>query len=410
MKVTQTMLTTNIEIRKNKKFTTAVVGCFLRLPLTSHNLAFSSLLARLQMNTSLAYPTIATQQQKLAQLYDLQFDVLPQLFGKEIILTYYANFVEPAEILDPDYTYDEIIETLSQIIKSPSYNQNLLAYAKRQLEEDYNELMEQPANYAIDRFFKLWYRDHPNYAENFMGPIQEIKDAGLDEMNNFVSSLRDVPMAVLGMARDNNQLTKLVNQYFRGAGIIKQFEVDDLTIPAENNPLEKTEEQDNAQAQLLMGFGFKQKITYQGQIAGLLLSQYLAGDQSSKLFNQIREELGAAYDVEANSFANNNLFLINAGLDPAKIEDAKRIVFNEMQRIADGEIDEALFKKSKKSLERNTKIGLDGQNWQLGQALRSALFPEYTNFDRAAAIKRATSHQLVDFVKNLFFNESYILK
>ena len=270
--------------------------------------------------------------------------------------------------------------------------------------------MEQPANYAIDRFFKLWYRDHPDYAENFMGPIQEIKDAGLDEMNNFVSSLRDVPMAVLGMARDNNQLTKLVNQYFRGAGIIKQFEVDDLTIPAENNPLEKTEEQDNAQAQLLMGFGFKQKITYQGQIAGLLLSQYLAGDQSSKLFNQIREELGAAYDVEANSFANNNLFLINAGLDPAKIEDAKRIVFNEMQRIADGEIDEALFKKSQKSLERNTKIGLDGQNWQLGQALRSALFPEYTNFDRAAAIKRATSHQLVDFVKNLFFNESYILK
>ena len=410
MKLTQTMLTTNIEIRKNKKSTTAVVGCFLRLPLTSHNLAFSSLLARLQMNTSLAYPTIATQQQKLAQLYDLQFDVLPQLFGKEIILTYYANFVEPAEILDPDYTYDEIIETLSQIIKSPSYDQNLLAYAKRQLEEDYNELMEQPANYAIDRFFKLWYRDHPDYAENFMGPIQEIKDAGLDEMNNFVSSLRDVPMAVLGMARDNNQLTKLVNQYFRGAGIIKQFEVDDLTIPAENNPLEKTEEQDNAQAQLLMGFGFKQKITYQGQIAGLLLSQYLAGDQSSKLFNQIREELGAAYDVEANSFANNNLFLINAGLDPAKIEDAKRIVFNEMQRIADGEIDEALFKKSKKSLERNTKIGLDGQNWQLGQALRSALFPEYTNFDRAAAIKRATSHQLVDFVKNLFFNESYILK
>ena len=410
MKVTQTMLTTNIEIRKNKKFTTAVVGCFLRSPLTSHNLAFSSLLARLQMNTSLAYPTIATQQQKLAQLYDLQFDVLPQLFGKEIILTYYANFIEPAEILDPDYTYDEIIETLSQIIKSPSYNQNLLAYAKRQLEEDYNELMEQPANYAIDRFFKLWYRDHPDYAENFMGPIQEIKDAGLDEMNNFVSSLRDVPMAVLGMARDNNQLTKLVNQYFRGAGIIKQFEVDDLTIPAENNPLEKTEEQDNAQAQLLMGFGFKQKITYQGQISGLLLSQYLAGDQSSKLFNQIREELGAAYDVEANSFANNNLFLINAGLDPAKIEDAKRIVFNEMQRIADGEIDEALFKKSQKSLERNTKIGLDGQNWQLGQALRSALFPEYTNFDRAAAIKRATSHQLVDFVKNLFFNESYILK
>lgn len=410
MKVIRTMLTTNIAIRKNKKFTTAALGCFLRLPLTNHNLAFASLLARLQMNTSLAYPTLAAQQKKLAELYDLQLDIMPQLFGKEIILTYYANFVEPTEVLDPDYTYDEIVETLSQIIKSPSYDRDWFAYAKRQLEDDYRELMEQPANYAINRFFKIWYRDRPEYAENFMGSIEEIKNAAFTEMDNFIDSLRNVPMAVIGMGRDNKLLTKLINRSFRGAGIIKQFQVDDLTIPVVNNPIEKVDEQNNIQAQLLMGFGFKQKITYQGQIVGMLLSQYLAGDQSSKLFNQIREELGAAYDVGATNFANNCLFLVNTGLDPTKVEDAKRIIFNEMQKVADGQIDEKLFKKSKKALLRNTKIGLDSQNWQLGQALRGELFLDYLNFDREAAIKRATPHQLVDFVQNLFFNESYVLK
>ena len=405
------MLTTNIEIRKNKKFTTAVLGCFLRLPLTSNNLALASLIAKLQMNASRDYPSIMEQQQKLTELYDLELDIMPQLFGKEIILSYYANFVEPSEILDPDYTYEKIIETISQIIKFPYYDHNTwLGYAQQQLREDYDELMGQPANYAIERFFRLWYRDQPEYADSFMGSIEKIENATYDDVDNFVSYMRSRPITVLGMARDNNQVTKLVNQYFRGAGIIKKFEVDDLTIPAQDNPIEKTEEQDNAQAQLLMGFGFKQNITYQGQISGLLLSQYLAGDQSSKLFSQIREELGAAYDVEASSFANNNLFLINAGLDPDKIGDAKRIVFNEMQKIADGEVDDSLFKKAKKSLERSTKIGLDGQNWQLGQALRGALFPDYVNFDRAAAIKKATPHQLVDFVKNLFFNESYVLK
>ena len=81
-----------------------------------------------------------------------------------------------------------------------------------------------------------------------------------------------------------------------------------------------------------------------------------------------------------------------------------------MQKVADGQIDEKLFKKSKKALLRNTKIGLDSQNWQLGQALRGELFLDYLNFDREAAIKRATPHQLVDFVQNLFFNESYVLK
>lgn len=404
------MLTTNITIRKNKKFTTAGIGCFLRLPLTNHNLAFASLLSRLQMNTSLSYPTIAAQQRKLAQLYDLQLDIMPQLFGNQIILMYYANFVEPIEVLDPDYTYEEIIQTISQIIRFPAYDNNLFDYAKRQLEDEYREIMVQPSNYALDRFFKLWYEDQPEYAENFMGPIDEIKNATIVEMRDFIENLRDMPMAVIGMGRDNQLMTKILRNIFKGAGIIKKFQVSDLVIPAKRKLIEKVDEQDNIQAQLLMGFGFKQRISYQEQIVGLLLEQYLAGDQSSKLFSQIREELGAAYDVQASDFANNSLFLINAGIDPQKVEPAKRIILNEMQKLMDGNIDEELFRKSKKAVYRNTRIGLDNQNWQLGQALRAELLPDYLDFDREAAIKKATSHQLINFVQNLFFNESYILK
>lgn len=404
------MLTTNITIRKNKKFTTAGIGCFLRLPLTNHNLAFASLLSRLQMNTSLSYPTIAAQQRKLAQLYDLQLDIMPQLFGNQIILMYYANFVEPIEVLDPDYTYEEIIQTISQIIRFPAYDNNLFDYAKRQLEDEYREIMVQPSNYALDRFFKLWYEDQPEYAENFMGPIDEIKNATIVEMRDFIENLRDMPMAVIGMGRDNQLMTKILRNIFKGAGIIKKFQVSHLVIPAKRKLIEKVDEQDNIQAQLLMGFGFKQRISYQEQIVGLLLEQYLAGDQSSKLFSQIREELGAAYDVQASDFANNSLFLINAGIDPQKVEPAKRIILNEMQKLMDGNIDEELFRKSKKAVYRNTRIGLDNQNWQLGQALRAELLPDYLDFDREAAIKKATPHQLINFVQNLFFNESYILK
>lgn len=296
------MLTTNITIRKNKKFTTAGIGCFLRLPLTNHNLAFASLLSRLQMNTSLSYPTIAAQQRKLAQLYDLQLDIMPQLFGNQIILMYYANFVEPIEVLDPDYTYEEIIQTISQIIRFPAYDNNLFDYAKRQLEDEYREIMVQPSNYALDRFFKLWYEDQPEYAENFMGPIDEIKNTTIVEMRDFIENLRDIPMAVIGMGRDNQLMTKILRNIFKGAGIIKKFQVSDLVIPAKRKLIEKVDEQDNIQAQLLMGFGFKQRISYQEQVVGLLLEQYLAGDQSSKLFSQIREELGAAYDVQAMLF------------------------------------------------------------------------------------------------------------
>ncbi|NMB32076.1 MAG: insulinase family protein, partial [Lactobacillus sp.] len=188
------------------------------------------------------------------------------------------------------------------------------------------------------------------------------------------------------------------------------FQTTGLTIPANKNLIEKVDEQGNAQAQLLMGFGINHTINYQEQIVGLLLSQYLAGDQSSKLFSKIREELGAAYAVEASCFANNSLFLINAGLDPDQVESAKRVILNEIENLAAGNVDEELFKKAQKALYRNTKIGLDSQNWQMGQAFRGELFSDYLDFDRETAIKKVTTHQLVSFVQNLFFNESYILK
>lgn len=410
MKVIQTMLTTSIAIRKNKKFTTAVIGCFLRLPLTKHNLAYASLLARIQMNSSLSYPSLALQQKRLAELYDLQLEIMPQVFGKEILLTYYANFVEPIEILDPHYTYEEILNVIAQIVNQPNFAEPLVEYAKRQLAEEYQELIEQPSNYALEQFFKLWYQDQPDYAETFIGSLDEIKAATSTTMMHYWRNLANVPMQILGMTRDNNLVSKLAQAMFQQTGLTKSFQTVSLTIPAKRKLIEKEDDQGNVQAQLLMGFGLEQSIDYRGQVMGILLSQYLAGDQSSKLFTQIREQLGAAYNVEASCFANNSLFLVSAGLDPSKIAAARKIILSEMGKLVQGEVEDDLFKKAKKAILRNMKIGLDGQNWQMGQMLRDELFSGYLDFDRENAIRRATPKQLVAFVQNLFFNESYVLK
>lgn len=48
-------------IIKNEKFSTAALVFSLRMPLTGHNLAYASLLARMQMNASASYPTLSEQ-------------------------------------------------------------------------------------------------------------------------------------------------------------------------------------------------------------------------------------------------------------------------------------------------------------------------------------------------------------
>lgn len=404
------MLTLNTTIAKNEKFSTATIGCFLRLPLTSHNLAYASLLSRLQTNASLYYPTIQAQQDVLSQAYDLQFEAMPQLFGKELILSYIANFVEPVEILDPEYTYADIVEKIALITQYPSFDPELLTLTQKQLTSNYQELMAEPTNLALDHFFKIWYKDEPEYAENFMGPIEEIKSATPDQLKAFSDNLRLMPTTVVGIAKDNKLLKDLIQQEFKQPGLMKDFKINDLTINAPLRHVDQVDSQHNYQAQLMIGYGYHHPLSYRDQVVGMVLAQYLAGDQSSKLFTEIREKLGAAYAVEANNYANNSLFLISAGLDPEKITQAKQIVSEEISQIIAGQIDAELLKRAKKSLLNMQLIGKDQPSWQLAQLLRNQLFVGYQEFDREVAIKRVSEQQIINFAQNLFFNESYVLK
>ena len=405
------MLKVNTLVKQNTKFTTATLGCFLRMPLTSHNLAYASLIAKSQMNATIYFRTVREQQRELSKLYDLQFEVTPQLFGKQIIISYVANFLEPTEVLDPEYTYEKIVDILEKLIHCPDvFNSDLLELTKKQLLSDYNELMQQPSNYAIERFFKLWYKHQPDYAENFMGPIEEIKEATIASAQKFVKAMQKMPSSVICIARDSKQMEKLIKDNFKQVGVLEEFMTNDFSIPAEKLDIDQVDNYGNLQAQLMMGYGYREKLDYKKQICGMVLSQYLAGDQSSKLFTKIREELGAAYDVEANNYANNCLFLINAGLDPDQVDKAKAIIKHEVNQVATGKINLDLLKKAKKSLLNTQLIGQDQENWQLAQMLRDQLFPEYQDFDREKAIKHVTAKQLEKFAQNLFFNESYVLK
>lgn len=398
-------------IIKNEKFTTAALAYSIRISLTGHNLAYASLLARMQMNATKNYPTLSSQQVILADLYDLDFAVIPQLYGNKLILTYVANFVEPHEVLDPDYTYDRIVETLADIIQHPLFDQELLDLSKKQLTDGYRELMESPSNRALDNFFRLWYKDDPDYANTFMGPIDEIQDADVDSIKNYAKYLHQAPSLIYGIARDPEYVSKLAKKNFNFAGLLNDFWSIANEIPAPRNELERVEDQGNLQAQLFMGYGFQGgKMTYKEQAAGLVLVQYLAGDQSSKLFTKIREELGAAYAVEANNYTNNSLFLINAGLDPSKIDQAKDVIQQEINEVASGVIDKELFTKAKKAVRNIRLIREDQENFYLGEILKKELFVSYADVDFSKLLTQTTAQNLVRFAKKLSFKESYVLK
>ncbi|QNQ83308.1 insulinase family protein [Lactobacillus sp. PV037] len=402
---------TNIKIDHNIKFTTATIGCFLRVPLSKKNLALATLLATMQSNASILYPGIRNQTTALDELYDAQLDIFPEVFGNQIIMQYVINFVEPSQILDPDYNYQKIIELFFEIIDNPLFNETLMQLAKNQLKEEYESFYDIPANLGYKEFLETWYRNKPQYASQLFGSIEDLEDASIKDLQDFFEGLKKAPSICLGQAMDPDTITDYLQKHLTNEGFEKEFKVEDLTIAAIEEPIEKVAPHKSLQGQILVGYGYGQKLERRvRQFGGLFLSHYLAGDESSKLFTDVREKLGAAYGIEAVDYFNNSMFLISSSIDKNKYSEVEKIIIDSIKKIQNGVVDQEVFKKSKKALKRIYLEAPDRQGIEIVQMLTNSLRGRETTFkDRVKVVEEFTSEQMIEFAKTLFINERYYL-
>ena len=403
---------TNIKIRQNLKFKTATIGCFLRFSLSKKNLALANLLATMQTNASENYPGVSVQAKALAEKYDMRLGVFPEVFGNQIILFYNLSFIEPREILNPDYNYGEIVDTFFKIIKYPLFNPQLLYLAKEELKSERAQYLDIPANYALNQFYKYWYRNEVKYTDNIFGDPNILKNCTNEQIKAFYQQLKSTPAIFLGLVENPDLMTDLVQEKIDWPGFSTPFVTNNLAIPAHFSPIDKIEDGKNGQTQLLMGFGYDYELPLNfRQFGGLILSQYLAGDESSKLFTNVREKLGAAYAIDAVNLLDNSLFLISTGIDFKKLEQTKAEITKSILDIANGKIDEKLFIKAKKALKRMYLSNEDLQSLRLVQMLVNSLRDrDITIEERIQKVSNFTSKKLIEFSKSLFLNESYCLK
>lgn len=403
---------TNIRVEQNLKFKTANIGCFLRFSLNKKNLALANLLAVMQANASKSYPGISIQAKALEENYAMRLGIFPEVFGNQIILFYNLNFVEPREILNPDYNYQEIVNIFFKIVKEPLFNSQLLYLAKEEVKNERAQYFDLPANFALKQFYNYWYRKQPEYADNLFGDEEVLKGCTIEQIEDFYNDLKSSPAIFLGLAENPDLMTDLVQEKMDWPGFALPFATENLVIPAHFEPINKIEAKNNSQTQLLMGFGYDYELPLDfKQFGGLILSQYLSGDESSKLFTSVREELGAAYAIEAINYLDNSLFLISTGIDFKKLEATKSEITKSILELAKGQIDKNLFIKSKRALKRMYLSNEDQQSLLLMQMLANSLRGrEITIQDRIKKVSAFTEENLIKFSQSLFLNESYCLK
>ncbi|MFH1198655.1 MAG: pitrilysin family protein [Candidatus Omnitrophota bacterium] len=205
-----------------------------------------------------------------------------------------------------------------------------------------------PQSYVYDLLDELLW---PNQIMGLsvIGSVETVNSIKQQDLFNYQKSHytpRNIVVSAAGRL-GHDQLTKRIDKIFSRltCGNVNTF------VAAQEQPqapqlklLDKATEQTH----LALGFNsFKREDPL--KYAQSLLHVILGGNMSSRLFNEVREEKGLAYEIgtQVKRFQDTGAFLVHAGIDNNKVTQAIPVILKELEKIKGELVSLDEFKRAK---------------------------------------------------------------
>jgi predicted Zn-dependent peptidase len=142
------------------------------------------------------------------------------------------------------------------------------------------------------------------------------------------------------------------------------------------------------------------------RFAGAVLNAILGGTMSSRLFQEIREKRGLAYNVYSffSSFQDAGLMGVYAGTDAKEVNRALKVIQREIKKIQQGKISRADLKATKEHLIGGVLLGSENTDTQMMRlAKNEGVFGRYIGYDEVISrIEKVTLDEVVAVAKQAF--------
>ena len=229
--------------------------------------------------------------------------------------------------------------------------------------EELKMYLDQPQDYVHSLFEQLMWPEHP-LGRDIIGTAESVAQTTRDDLLEYIGGHYLLPNLVIGLsgAFDPDRSRRMIETR--------------LTLPAAANgsgylpapgPLTEPRvmllRKDTEQAHLCLG---TRALSYldPDRYALDLLNTILGEGMSSRLFQEIREKRGLAYDVHSFSskHSDGGYFAVYVGVDPQKAEETLHAVLDELHRVSDQLVPEEELRKVLEFSKGRLRLSLEGTN------------------------------------------------
>lgn len=278
---------------------------------------------------------------------------------------------------------ERCLELFSDILFHSTFPLDEIAREKDVVLEEINSYNDTPSELIYDQYEELAYEGHP-LAHNILGSKRNVKRFTPESIRNFMRS-NYTPSRMVITVSGNVKFDKLVRLCEKYFGHYENHpSAVDRSAKPEFRTFDRHINRHTHQAHLLIGCEAPD-VYSNDKTAFSLLNNILGGPaMNSRLNVAIREHYGFCYNIESQyiPFSDTGLFYIYAGVDLDAQEKARKLIANELTRIADTPLSTAQLRAAQRQM-----IGQMAINDDFGMNEMQAIGKAYLCYDHVNTLE-----------------------
>ncbi len=247
------------------------------------------------------------------------------------------------------------LDVLSDILLNPLFREEDIEKERKIILDEINMINDEPRFYQWILFQQACFNSQ--IGNPVYGTKKSVKGINRQEVLDFYKKYYVSNNMYLSIVGGCEEPFELVNSFFSGfeKGKIKELFFEELI---RTYPNEKIEEKEVTQSYFVLGYKTVPK-RHKDSIVFKVIKSILGRGQSGKLFDEIRNKRGLAYDVGAYDEAGMGygFFATYACTEQKNIEKIKQLILEELDKLLD--VSEKEVSEAKTFLEGNFLINME---------------------------------------------------
>ncbi len=379
------------------------------------NMPLRTFLINIMGYTTKKYPTRRDVLIALEELYNSDFTVSVNKYGKCLHSSFGFDFISPKYINDKNYL-ENCVKFLCDSILNPNINNNQfdeisVSIKKESFHRRIDSYKERALDYALKESRDFLFANSFS-SKTVLGTHEDI-DAITNEdlLNDYKKLWEDSQVDILVIGNlDMDLIAKYFKEYFQ-----KETIVEDTYDYFVDNPISPYQELEvpskYVQTQLLMYLQYDNITKFEEQVVYKVYCQILGNaNQSDKLATYLRIENPLVYARGCTINLSNHYLLIYTSLNYKNVPQAIKGINRALKEMENGEIDEEYFELQKEKIISNITMSEDNPGYILDNYYFHILLGDLLIEEEKEELKKVTIDDVKKFAKKLKKSLVYILK